>query len=171
MELEARTRRLMSALLPLLLAATAAWGPSQVGTCPRTQPLTVTTLCLINEVRAADGAPRLRLDPRLSRVARRHSGDMVRHHYFGHTDLAGRSSSDRIAASGWMRGRKRWAVGENLAWRSGPARPRAVVKAWIHSAPHRRVMLRRRYRVVGIGIVAGTPAGARGTTYSAEFGS
>jgi uncharacterized protein YkwD len=149
----------MSALLPLLLAATAAWGPSQLGTCPRTQPLTVTTLCLINEVRAADGTPRLRLDPRLSRVARRHSGDMVRHHYFSHTDSAGQSSSDRIAASGWMRGG------------AAVRRARAIVQAWFRSAPHRRVMLGRRYRVVGIGIVAGTPAGARGTTYTADFGS
>ena len=161
----------MSTLLPLLLAVTAAWSPSQAPSCPQTRPLTVTTLCLINEVRAADGAPRLRLDPRLSRVARRHSRDMVRNHYFSHTSPAGLSSSDRIARSGWMRGRRRWAVGENLAWRAGARRPRAIVRAWLRSRPHRKVMLSRRSRVVGIGIVASTPAAARGTTYTADFGS
>ena len=161
----------MSTLLPLIVAVTAAWSPSQAATCPQTRPLTVTTLCLINEVRAADGAPRLRLDPRLSRVARRHSRDMVRNHYFSHTSPAGLSSSDRIARSSWMRGRRRWAVGENLAWRAGAPRPRAIVRAWLRSRPHRKVMLSRRYHVVGVGIVAGTPAGGRGTTYTADFGS
>ena len=161
----------MSALLPLILAATTAWSPSQPAACPQTRPLTVTTLCLINEVRAAGGAPRLRLEPRLARVARRHSRDMVRNHYFSHTSPAGLSSSDRIARSGWMHGRRRWAVGENLAWRPGPPRPRAIVRAWLRSRPHRKVMLSRRYRVVGIGVVAGTPAAARGTTYTADFGS
>jgi uncharacterized protein YkwD len=161
----------MSTLLPVLLAATAAWGPAQVPNCPQARPITVSTLCLINGVRTAHSVPRLRLDPRLSRVARRHSRDMVRNHYFSHTSRIGLSSSERIARSGWMRGRKRWAVGENLAWRSGRTRPRAMVRAWLRSARHRRVMLSRRYHVVGIGIVAGTPAGARGTTYTADFGS
>jgi uncharacterized protein YkwD len=70
----------MPALLPLLVALTAAWNPSHGPACPRPQPLSVTTLCLVNEVREAAGVPRLHLDRRLSRVAARHSGDMVRKH-------------------------------------------------------------------------------------------
>lgn len=161
----------MSALLPILLAATAALGPSQAPPCPEQRPLTVTTLCLVNHVRAAHGVPRLRLDPRLERVARRHSRDMVRNRYFSHTSPDGRSSSDRIAASGWLRGRKHWAVGENIAWRSGAARPSAIVGDWLNSPPHRRIMLSRRYRVAGIGIAARTPSARPGATYTADFGS
>jgi uncharacterized protein YkwD len=161
----------MTPLLTLLLALTAAWSPSHEAACPRPRPLTVTTLCLVNEVREAAGAPRLRLDPRLSRAAARHSRDMVRKHYFSHSSPAGLSPSDRIARSGWMSGRTRWAVGEVLAWRVGRARPDAVVRAWLRSPPHRHVLLNRRYRVVGIGIAGGTPAGGRGRTYTADFGS
>lgn len=116
----------MSSLLPLILAATVAWSPSQGATCPQTRQLTVTTLCLINQVRADDGAPRLRLDPRLSRVAR--------HRYFSHTSRAGLSSSERIARSGWMRGRRRWAIGENLAWRQRPAGTPAGVGGTTYTA-------------------------------------
>jgi uncharacterized protein YkwD len=157
--------------LSALLALTPAWGSSPPPTCPATRPLTVTTLCLINELRAAAGAPRLRLDPRLSRAARRHADDMVRKHYFSHTSPAGLAVSDRIARAGWMRGRKRWAVGETLAWWTGPARPGTIVRAWVRSPAHRKVMLRRRYHVVGIGIATGTPAAGPGRTYTADFGS
>ena len=158
-------------MLPLLVALTASWGASQPPACPDTGPLTVTTLCLINELRSAVGAPRLRLDPRLSRVARRHADDMVRNHYFSHTSPTGLTVSDRVARSGWMRGRRHWAVGETLAWWTRPARPETIVRAWLRSHAHRTVMLRRRYRVVGIGIAPGTPAGRPGRTYTANFGS
>jgi hypothetical protein len=46
----------MPAVLPILLTATALW----TAPCPTAQPLAVTTLCLINHVRAEHGAPRLR---------------------------------------------------------------------------------------------------------------
>jgi uncharacterized protein YkwD len=133
--------------------------------------VSVTTLCVVNEVRQAHGVPRLRPDRRLARVARKHSRDMVRNHYFSHTSPDGRSSSDRIAASGWMRGRKRWAVGENLAWHSAPAPPSASVEDWLNSPSHRRILLSRRYRVVGIGVASRTPSGDAGTTYTADFGT
>jgi uncharacterized protein YkwD len=160
----------MPALLLSLLAATAALAPSPAP-CPERQPLTVTTLCLVNQVREAHGLPRLRLDPRLARVARRHSREMVRKRYFSHTSPDGRSSSDRIAASEWMRGRKRWAVGETLAWHIAPALPSATVEDWLNSPSHRRILLSRRYHVVGIGIADRTPSGGPGTTYTADFGS
>ena len=153
----------MPALLPLLVAATVALGPSSSPAA--------TTLDLVNQVREAHGVPHVRLDPRLARVARRHSRDMVRNRYFSHTSPDGSSSSDRIAASGWMRGRERWAVGEDLAWRVGTVRPSEIVEDWLNSPSHRRVLLRRRYHVVGIGIAAGTPSGDSGRTYTADFGS
>lgn len=168
----------MPASLPILLIATAVWGPAPAPAhrpaCPGGQAvrqLTVTTLCLINEVRTQHGAARLRTDPRLRRVARRHSQDMVGNHYFSHASRSGLSSSDRIAKSGWMRGRRRWTVGENLAWRKGSAPARSVVEAWLRSPAHRRVLLDGRFRVVGIGIATGTPFLTAGATYTVDFGS
>ena len=54
-----------------------------------------------------------------------------------------------------------WAAGEALAWGSGrQATPRGIVYAWMHSPPHRAVLLGRKYRDVGIGVALGSPFGA-----------
>jgi uncharacterized protein YkwD len=167
-------------LLALLLAATAVFGAAPAAAsvapaCPpqRARPLTLKTLCLINRARIRRGAPRIRLERRLERVARGHSRDMVANHYFAHESRSGVSSSGRIARAGWMRGRRHWIVGENLGWHAGGPSPSWVVRAWLHSPPHRHILLNRRYRVVGIGIARGTPfSSARGgATYTADFGS
>jgi uncharacterized protein YkwD len=39
------------------------------------------------------------------------------------------------------------------------------------SPPHRRNVLNRRFRHVGIGIAPGTPFGETGATFTADFGS
>lgn len=131
-------------------------------------------LRLVNAARAAHHQPPLRFDAHLTRAARGHSREMVARHYFAHVSRSGERFSSRIARTGWMRGRRCWHVGENLAWGTrGKGRPSAIVPAWLHSPPHRHVLLDPAYRVVGIGIVRGTPfAGpSRGWTYTADFGS
>jgi uncharacterized protein YkwD len=168
-------------LLPLVVTGTALLGAapaaaSPVPACPPGQgarALTVTTLCLINQERASRGAPRLRLDGKLRRAARRHSRDMVARHYFSHTSRTGLSPSARIARTGWMNGRSHWKIGENLAWQMRAPSPRSIVDAWLRSRPHRRVLLDPAFHVIGLGIVRGVPfAGARrGATYAADFGS
>jgi uncharacterized protein YkwD len=128
----------------------------------------------LNAARRVHGARPLRFDARLARAATRHSRDMVLHRYFAHDSRSGTRFSTRIARTGWMRGRRHWRVGENLAWGSGRAAdPRAIVSAWLQSPPHRRILLQPRFRVVGIGIAAGTPVGGEraGRTYTADFGS
>jgi uncharacterized protein YkwD len=56
-----------------------------------------------------------------------------------------------------------WRVGEVLAWAGEPIdTPADIVAAWLASPGHRRVLLDRRYRDIGIGVVAGVPvAGAK----------
>jgi uncharacterized protein YkwD len=132
-----------------------------------------TALCLINAERSAHGVKPLRLDSKLRKAAIRHSRDMVAKRYFAHESRNGARFSSRIARTGWMSGRGRWAVGENLAWGSGTqATPRSIVAAWMHSAGHRRNMLSPRFRVIGIGIVGGAPVGSNGgATYTTDFGS
>jgi uncharacterized protein YkwD len=168
---------LPASLIAALAAAAAVAGPDPAvaSVCPaaeKVRPLAVTTLCLVNQARARNRIPPLRIDPRLVRAARRHSRDMVARGYFSHTSPQGLSSSERIARTGFMRGRRRWTVGENIAWRTGAANPGAIVRGWLASAAHRRVLLDRRFRVAGIGIASGTPRhGASGLTYTADFGS
>jgi uncharacterized protein YkwD len=50
------------------------------------------------------------------------------------------------------------AVGENLGWGSLLlGTPRALVRSWMLSSPHRANVFESRYRDVGIGAVSGSP--------------
>jgi uncharacterized protein YkwD len=166
-------------LLPALVLAavlTAALAATSSAAVPRTAGArpAATILRLLKAVRAEHGAAPLSRDPRLNRVARSHSRDMVANRYFSHDSRSGGRFSARIARTGWMLGRRRWRVGENLAWGVGErAAPQAVVAAWLASPPHRRVLLGRAYRVVGIGVAVGTPfaGGSAGRTFTTDFGS
>ena len=132
------------------------------------------TQCLLNSKRAAHGLSALKLDRRLSRAALGHSRAMVAGRYFEHDSLSGRSFTGRIASTGWMKGRRRWLVGENIAWGAGSlATPRAIMRYWMGSAAHRDNILDGRFRVVGIGVQRGTPVAglSDGITYTTDFGS
>ena len=134
-------------------------------------PRAQATLREINRVRAAHGLVALRPDPRLLRAARAHSRDMVARGYFAHRSPSDGGLVARVARTGWLHGRRRWHLAENLAWGTGAlARPDAVVAAWMHSPPHRRHLLDGRLRVAGIGVAPGTPFTPTGATYTAELG-
>ena len=125
------------------------------------------TACLLNRERARHGLRPLRLNSRLSRAAHRHSRAMVARRFFAHGAFAA-----RIRHTGYMRGARRWSVGENIAWGSGPqGSPQAIVRAWMNSPPHRRNILGR-FREVGIGVHPGAPVGRMGdaATYTTDFG-
>ena len=132
------------------------------------------TLCRLNRERTSRGMRRLRLSKRLSKAARRHAKDMVRHGYFAHNSLGGGDFVSRIRQTGYLRSvRGSWFVGENLAWGSGDrSSPDANVKAWMDSPPHRANVLNRRFREVGIGVVLGAPVqgASDAATYATDFG-
>jgi uncharacterized protein YkwD len=170
-------RRLRRLAVPVVAACSltgAAAAPADAASpCSTRSSAKTTTLCLVNAERRAHGVRPLRLDAKLRKAAIRHSRDMVAKRYFAHESRNGARFSARIARTGWMSGRGRWAVGENLAWGSGTqATPRSIVAAWMHSAGHRRNILSPRFRVIGIGIVRGAPIGSNGgATYTTDFGS
>jgi uncharacterized protein YkwD len=143
---------------------------------PRTAPtirLARAAVCLINKRRAVRGLPRLRINRRLTRAARWHARDMVRRRYFGHVSRRGRDVVDRLYGARYLGGRFSWAVGENLAWGSGSrGTPRRIVRAWMSSAGHRRNMLDRRFREIGIGVIARGPVRTDlpAATYTTTFG-
>ncbi|HMJ02318.1 MAG TPA: CAP domain-containing protein [Conexibacter sp.] len=129
------------------------------------------TLCLLNRVRARHGLPPLRMNPKLSRAARKHSRDMVRRRYFAHDSLDGRSPFERMRATRYVPRGASWVLGENLGWGSGSlAEPKALLRAWMRSPGHRRNILDGRFRDIGIGIVRGAPVGGHGATYTTDFG-
>ncbi|HWH43661.1 MAG TPA: CAP domain-containing protein [Thermoleophilaceae bacterium] len=132
------------------------------------------TLCLLNAERRGRGLGRLRSNSRLARAAARHARDMVRNDYFSHDSLDGRDFVDRILNTNYVKATDPgWVLGENLAWGSGrTATPRQIVRGWMASPGHRRNILGRRYREVGIAVVRGVPqpGARRGATYATEFG-
>lgn len=132
------------------------------------------TVCLLNKQRTRHDLHRLRLNPRLSKAARAHTLDMVRKRYFDHVSRTGRDVVDRLTSTGYIGGSASWVVGENLAWGSGDrSTPREIVRSWMHSPGHRRNILTRRFREIGIGVVFNTPTGSGplGATYTTTFGA
>lgn len=127
--------------------------------------------CLINRARAARGLRRLRASRSLARAARRHSRDMVRRSYFDHVSPGGGSPLRRARRAGW-RGAT---LGETLACGAGGyATAAATVRGWLRSRAHRRILLSRRLRVIGIGVAAGMPQrrwGDGGITVTADVGA
>ena len=113
----------------------------------------------INQARAANGLPALRNSPNLDASASHYSRYMLARDYFGHLS--------RIHAS-WSR----WSwLGENLAmYRGWGTRVGSIVRAWLHSPPHRAVMLGTRYRFAGVGYAHGRMGGRRTTTVTLHVG-
>lgn len=131
------------------------------------------TICLINEKRKRHGANPLRSNGDLLTAATRHSSDMVRHKYFSHDSRNGDSATDRIRATGYLKGASGWATGENIGWGAAwRAEPRNMVRAWMGSEDHRKTILRGKYREIGVGVVGGAPVrGVEGAaTYTTDFG-
>lgn len=141
---------------------------------PSKQRIARATLCLINVERRSRGLRILRWSARLSKTARRHSRDMVRRHFFSHTAPGGMTFPQRIRRTGYLRASNSWFVGENLAWGTeAKGTARAVLRAWMHSPSHRRVILTRSFRDAGVGVAWGVPGRhlAGGATYTSVLGA
>jgi uncharacterized protein YkwD len=129
-------------------------------------------LCLHNEIRAAHHLPLLHENRRLRRAALGHSRDMIRARYFEHTSPSGATMVDRILRARYVREDQGWALGENLEWGTGSlSTPRGAMDAWMKSPGHRANILQRRFREMGVGVVAAVPvSSAAGATYTVDFG-
>jgi uncharacterized protein YkwD len=130
-------------------------------------------LCLHNQIRARNGLPLLKSNPKLRHAAEGHSADMVQAHYFEHTTPRGSTMVDRILASRYVRADQGWLMGENLEWGTGSmATPRGAMDAWMNSPGHKANILKRGYRDVGVGVTLGVPGGGDGgVTITVDFGA
>jgi uncharacterized protein YkwD len=116
----------------------------------------------VNRMRRSHGLGAVRIDGRLARVARAHSLSMLRHDVLSHGAFA-----VRLRRTGPRR-----RFGETLAWapgRSGSAR--TVVSLWMHSPPHRAVLLDGSLHRVGVGRWLGAMGAQRGAAITADFSS
>jgi len=134
--------------------------------------LRAATICLLNRERTSHGLRPVLSDPRLTPLAQRFAAELVDGRFFSHTSPGGRTLADRVHRSSYARGNA-WEVGEILGWASGRrGTPHAQVLAWMHSPPHRAVVLGPAFRDVGVGVRLRTPrrGNVRGATYVGEFG-
>jgi uncharacterized protein YkwD len=87
----------------------------------------------------------------------------------------------RIRRTGYLRGARRWLVGENIAYGEGRRSTAAsIVKAWMASPDHKENILDSTYKDVGIGLVLESPydhaagsstlSGRRAVTITTDFG-
>jgi uncharacterized protein YkwD len=130
-------------------------------------------LCAINKQRRKHGRGSLDTKHALKKAGKRHSKYMERHHCFSHQCAGEADLVGRIQRTSYLPCTCTWRVGETLAWGDqGRGTPHAIVEAWMHSPPHRSVILDGRLRNIGIGLVWGSPSnpGARAATYTADFG-
>ena len=95
----------------------------------------------INRHRRSIGCGELRWDDRLAAVALRHSQDMARRGFFGHTNPDGRDPFDRMRRAGI----RFIAAGENLA--SGQRTGEETFEGWMESRGHRENLENRIYTV------------------------
>ena len=131
-------------------------------------------LCLVNQERARRGLRALRRSDELTRAAVNHSADMVSRQYFGHASLEGETARERALRTGYFRGSAAGLVEEALAvgW-AQLSTPRALVSNLMRSPSHRSILLNRRLRDVGVGLVLGAPqrlAGFSGATLTLTVG-
>ena len=119
--------------------------------------------CLVNATRVQHGLRPLRPSGRLRAAADRHSADMVARGYFAHVTPEGKSVADRVRDAGYFGHHHDWAVGEDIGWGTSTlSSAAAIFDAWMHSPPHRRVILGREFRQVGIGVAPGVPVPGQG---------
>ena len=107
----------------------------------------------MNAVRRSHGLRPLRLSHRLHAAAAFHSKDMGRRGYFEHDSLTGAPFWRRIERFYPSRGFHSWTVGENLLWGTDTYDATFALREWMNSPPHRKNLLSRDWREVGIGAV------------------
>jgi uncharacterized protein YkwD len=154
-------------------ARAACAGADLAPTAANLPVIRTAVLCLHNVERARRGLAPLRENARLRNAATGHSRNMVATRFFSHTCPRGRGMTDRIRATGYLKNRRSWTVGENIGWATGAlATPMEIHAAWMRSPGHRANILRRDFRDIGIGIQPAAPnRPAPGATYTADFGT
>ena len=111
-------------------------------------------LCLIGKERRKADVKRLEQVWSLTRVAEKHTDVMIKEDCLDHRCDGEKSLQDRIVNSGYPIPGGRYGFGEVTGC---SLTPQAMVDAWMDSRVHRKRLLGRAYRDVGIGAAKGKP--------------
>ena len=100
---------------------------------------------LLNQDRAANGLPALKVNAKLTALAESYAQDMIDRNYFSHYNPEGQSPFDRMSKAGISYSY----AGENLAINTNVT---AAETAFMNSSGHRDNILNSNYTEVGIGV-------------------
>jgi len=113
----------------------------------------------INVVRRQHGLPGLTVSVQLARAGKEHATHLAVAGYFSH------DWSDGTPFATWIRrfypvgATRRWSAGENLAWATPDVTAQQAVEMWLASPEHRRILLSKTWRQVGLGVIRADGAG------------
>ena len=107
---------------------------------------------LINQQRANNGLPALKIDSEVQRVARIKAQDMVDNNYFSHNSPTYGTPFNMLKSFGVSYK----SAGENIAGNSSNS---SAVTAWMNSSGHRANILNSSYNYTGIAVVNGSKYG------------
>src|SRR4051794_23247542 len=130
----------------------------------------------INTVRSSYGLKPLALSSKLTSAAAAHTREMGADGYFEHESFDSTPFWKRVARWYPSRGWRSWSVGENLAYSSPDISADSAVEMWMNSSPHRKNMLSRSWREIGISAIhfdaaPGAYNGAAVTIVTTDFGT
>lgn len=125
--------------------------------------------CMHNFARKKKGRKPLRKRGKLQWSATQKTREILECQDFSH-DACGRDAFYWIRRTGFMSGC--YGVNENISYGSGwKGSVRNVMSGWLHSDGHRRALLTRRHRFIGIGLARGSYQGYDGVqSWTAHFG-
>ena len=150
--------------------------PTRAFAVSATPDLARTLVAAVNRVRRAHGLRPLAYSGALANAATEHAKALATAGMFTHDwPTTGRLFSSWIRSFYPERGYRAWRAGENLLWASPGFSPADAVQQWLDSPVHRRVLLTKSWRELGIGVVSavaapGTYGGRDVQIAAAEFG-
>jgi uncharacterized protein YkwD len=122
-------------------------------------------LAAVNAERKHAGSPPLTANARLDQAAQHHAVDMLARNYFAHESPEGHTVRERAKDAGYT-----WrAIGENIA--EGQTSIAEVMKTWMHSPGHRRNILDRDFKELGVGLALGKGSGGYKVEWVQTFGA
>lgn len=128
-----------------LQGALPAGGAAPTGTAGGANGYEQAVLAEVNNFRAQNGLPPVRLNPQLNNAAQSHSDFQAATSKMSHDGAGGSQVSDRVRQQGY----NFRSVNENVAWNQKT--PQEVVQAWINSPGHRANLLSPSVTEVGVG--------------------
>ncbi len=116
---------------------------------------------LVNDLRRSRGLPAVRVDPKLTKIARDYAEELVRTGQFAHTSKISGTLADRLTRGGYPYA----GAGENLAQ---AATVRQAHDSTVHSPGHLANLLGAEWTEAGFGVAQGTTPGGTPTLVLVE---